>query len=533
MLLYYLSQHLLYYYGLNNITTLINLDNSTTSKITYKESNYSVRSNFSSLILKVNLSYNDINLSECNSSTLENEKLLFGVQQIPHSQYSFIEDTNPKPKYYIKDSDRNYLSYVFTSSLYDKPINYNLNSVEEILTNGYYGKYTVNVRPQSQSATNYFYDNSREYKTYTIRYFSVKIKDDFWVERKSLLNLSDQLIWQGFNDLDDHIPTRYQYSNASTREATDIHKGVKNYTAITFTTPDGTHTVYREFIVKDTIKPILKLNGKTQEYFSQYDENYLDIGATAIDPDPHSESTGDNISHRVSSTSTVKIDTLGNYTITYNVTDGYGNYAEPIVRKVSIVKQALSSISVIPQQDKSTVDNLLKFTVKPNNGVNIKDYDNIKYQWYIDGELVDETLGNRVNGQSTYTIKFNKTGKHTLKVILTARQIEDNAEIEKWTRDFTIEVEKNISSNDTIIIAAAIAVLIIIIVITIIAYLKNRKGKNNIHSKKRNKKGKDNNSESKKEEVQIQVIKDYNASNNSSKLDNTDSNNDNNNKPLV
>jgi hypothetical protein len=330
-----------------------------------------------------------------------------------------------------------------------------------------------------------------------------------------MLNLKNQLVWFGFGDLKDSIPTKTTYSNASTNEATNQETGIINFTTITFTTPEGTHTVSREFIVKDTIKPIIKLNGTAQEYFSQYDENYKDLGATAYDPDVIDGTTGDNISHKVSSTSTVDIGVLGNYTITYNCSDGYGNKAIPVVRKVSIVKKELSSISTHSEEEKFIVDDILTFTVKPNHGATITDYTTIKYYWYLDGEDIPfyECNGNNINGQGKCEIQFDKTGKHVLRVILKTTQKVDGAEVEKWANDFVIDVVHDISDNDAIIIACAIAILFILIVIGSLAYIKKKKKAGKTHKHKNFHKHKKDNSATQTDNSQqnnnIQVIRNY------------------------
>ena len=501
---------------LTSLNLFVNLDENSQT-ITHNEKTYTVRSNIADQFIKINLNYNKINLQEFNKSTLNSapyNKYLFGVQNMPEKLTTISPDNKYNPKYYIRSDDTHYLAYTLTSSLYNKNNICVYDEISDFLPTYYYGKYTVVIKPHSQTLpTNYFYDSEREYDTYTIRYCDVRIKDSFWVERKDILKLNNQLIWFGFDDINSSkTPLSYTYSNASTKESTNIEKNIINSTTITFTVPEGSVTVLREFIVKDTIKPIITLNGKKQEYFMQFDENYSDLGANAIDPDEKGGLTGDNISHKISTTSTVKIGILGDYTITYNVNDGYGNSADPVVRNVSIVERTLSSITVHPRQEKLYVGDILKFTAKTNDGVVIKgNYTNITYDWYLDGSETPfyQSLGNSITGQGECVVELEK-GKHTIKVVLKATQVSDGSEIEKWS-SINIDVENKITDSKGLIIACAIAIGIILLIIIIIAYLKTKKSKTKTHKNfykhKKDKNAKNNPSEN--NNIEIQVIKDY------------------------
>jgi len=109
--------------------------------------------------------------------------------------------------------------------------------------------------------------------------------------------------------------------------------------------PDGTYTVtlsYQDLIgnasvtttvhdiVIDTVKPTITLIGEEAVTLTQGDV-YSDAGATAVD------SVDGDLTSEISIDNTVDTDTLGEYTITYNVSDAAGNEAVIATRTVTVV----------------------------------------------------------------------------------------------------------------------------------------------------------------------------------------------------
>lgn len=84
---------------------------------------------------------------------------------------------------------------------------------------------------------------------------------------------------------------------------------------------------------KDDIPPTITLKG-TDKVSLVLNSTYIDAGATATDE------TDGNITSKIFIDSEVDVDKIGEYTITYHVTDEAGNEAKPLTRLVSVYNQA-------------------------------------------------------------------------------------------------------------------------------------------------------------------------------------------------
>jgi hypothetical protein len=87
----------------------------------------------------------------------------------------------------------------------------------------------------------------------------------------------------------------------------------------------------------DVIAPVITLLGSSSVDI-EIGETYTDAGATALD-----DVDGD-ITESIVQTGTVDTDTLGTYTIRYNVTDSNGNAATEVTRTVNVVEAALPTV---------------------------------------------------------------------------------------------------------------------------------------------------------------------------------------------
>jgi len=83
----------------------------------------------------------------------------------------------------------------------------------------------------------------------------------------------------------------------------------------------------------DAVPPVLTMVGEASVSVPA-NSNYNDVGATAED------NIDGDISGSVVATSNVNTSVVGNYTVTYNVTDFAGNPATPISRTVSVAPAA-------------------------------------------------------------------------------------------------------------------------------------------------------------------------------------------------
>lgn len=507
---------------LANLTTFLS-SNTAGGTVVIGDRTMDIRSDFSTIIKKVNLNGNNIDLSQTTSTNLENEKFIFGIQNIGNIHSSgMVLNGEVKPYYYIRENiDENYFTYTFKYELStdaDKRISIAKNQVVSLMDNlkTLYGNNTdhisLEIMSVPDSSTAYFKDYSFKEE---FTNFSIKLKDDFSVERKSLLMLNisangkleagSPVEISGFGD---NSGIKLSYDNASTSHITNSKH--KNFVNITIDKNGVKRVVPLEFLVVDTVKPFIQLVGNAKAYSSQNKE-YNDPGVIAYDPASAEDDFGDDLTQSVVKTTDLDITTLGVYTITYTVTDLAGN-SSSVTRTVEIKERVLDRI-ILRTNTEDLVDGAdIILSVKPEDGVDMSHYENIKYYWYLNDNTIpfQETVGDSATGASTITIVGDASANQQITVRMTATQKEDGATIELYSDRLDLILETNLNDNETLILAAAVAVLTIILTISIIALVKYSKGKKKTHykSSKKMKKGQaavdglNNNAE-------IKVYKDY------------------------
>ena len=82
-------------------------------------------------------------------------------------------------------------------------------------------------------------------------------------------------------------------------------------------------------VASDVTAPVITLIGNATENVT-FGDTYTDAGATATDD------TDGNLTSSIATTSNVDVNTVGSYTVTYNVSDAAGNAATAVVRTVNI-----------------------------------------------------------------------------------------------------------------------------------------------------------------------------------------------------
>jgi len=90
----------------------------------------------------------------------------------------------------------------------------------------------------------------------------------------------------------------------------------------------------------DPVPPVIILLGSSS-VFVELGTDYTDAGATA------SDGTGGNITSSIVATGTVDVNVLGNYTISYDVSDAAGNQATQVTRNVSVVNYSVPVITLL------------------------------------------------------------------------------------------------------------------------------------------------------------------------------------------
>lgn len=519
---------------LDKILTLINAKPSTpiiieSSVFGQEDTTITPACDFSNIIRKVNLNNNKIDLENISTTYLNENRLLFGIQNFGNIDSSgLVRNGEMKPMYYIRSDsadgtgDEHYISFS-TVFEYSTEINSAVPKTYNIPTElldfsrftEQFGHISISAVSVQNTDTAYFagYGFTKDFYL-----FDIKTKEDFWVERLSLLNLQidnngkltsqSKLDIKGFGN-SNNLTIAYSSPSTSriTKEGSD-----PNVVSVTLNYKGKVRTVPVEFVVKDTIAPVIKLKGSNYVYSSR-GKRYIDMGYIAYDPATLGAESGESLDGFVRTTSTVKINTLGIYSVTYTVKDEAENEAS-VIRTVEIQERVLDTINLRVNNSELILGEDIILVVQPEGDVNISNYKDIRYYWYINGTQYIETRGDSITGKSTTTINLTEIGTNEIYVKLVATQNTDNAKIEVYSKTLSLLIEPQLRNNDTLILGACIAVVIILVVIAIITIAKYRKGKGNITGKHKNF-HKSKVSKKQKPTVnaqpEIQVIKNYNG----------------------
>lgn len=522
---------------LDNIETLITA--TTSSAIIIGEETITPACDFAGIIQKVNLNDNKIDLfslKESGSRHLDNTKFLFGIQNFGNIDSSgFVKKGEIEPVYFIRENiDENFLSFsfIFEFSVNSQegedqnttggPLTKQYNMPTRLLDLSTYpretGKLNITVLSMPNSETAYFtgYSFNKEFIL-----FDINLDSNFNVERKHALDLklnSGKLTPQSPLRIDGFgTSLEISYNTPSTKYISTESR--KHYVNITINYQNHSRTIPLEFKVVDTVSPVINLlMGGDHVYSSQHKPTSRfeehGVAFTAHDPDIPNGDYGDDITSMVVVSSNVIFTTLGDYEITYTVSDLAGN-STTVKRTVTIVESVLDTIYVRHNNIGNIISgDEIKLVVEPDSHIKISNYSTIEYEWFLDGNSFITTFGDKQTGKSTTTITISDIGSHQIHVIARAKQLSNNSEIEVWSESLTVDIQANLRNNDTLILTVAIALGIIILVIIIISINKyrNSKGKTsgkhkNFHKKK--KPSGSGTSHGNPNQPEIKVIKDY------------------------
>ena len=475
---------------IENLNTFVSSDSST--PIIIGETTLEPQSDFKNIIKKINLSFNNIDLSSLSAENLSNATYLFGVQNLEITNNSLVlKNELSNAKYYIRSEDDLYLSYNFYYN--DTRYTYTQNSISN-LNEKPCGDFKIEIANPPLSESGYFYGLNH---TISFTMFDIRIKDSFSVERKQLFSINVDVKNPTTLDIEiDGLDLSKTSIELPPKTSTAI--AGTSYTTLKVNYGTLSKSVSLPFKVIDTIKPEIKLKGYPTVYWRQNRE-WIDPGYTGLDSD-------DDITELVSvNNGTLDVTQCGTYTITYNLTDKSGLSATEVIRKVVVQEKVFDSINVTSSKTKYSVGDEVILTVQPADLAPIEKYKNFEYSWYINGELFMTSTGDSATGKSAITLVIENKSDIKINVILHAKQTEDDSDIYIDSSDFLITTELNLSSDKTIVIALTITVATILIVISLIYIFKAKKSKQKITSK--NKKNKKDQATSNKPD--IQVVKDY------------------------
>jgi len=150
----------------------------------------------------------------------------------------------------------------------------------------------------------------------------------------------------------------------------------------------------------DTIKPVLTLLG-ANPYKLEVFKAFADPGVSISDP----YFTAEQLMHQLQITDSINDNVLGTYTVTYNLTDSFGNKAIPVVRTVDVVDTIPPTLKLIgPSHDSVLISN--KYT---DRGYTVMDnyYPNISVS--ISGSFVAAFKNNYATRPGNYTYIYTAT----------------------------------------------------------------------------------------------------------------------------
>lgn len=467
------------------LVDFLNLNTENEPIIVDENTSLQIRSNFDTIIKKINLVFNQVSLSTLDSTYLTNEKIIYGIQNLNKFDSSGIITADEiEAEYYIKSNDCHYLTFTFECD--SATITHKHDAVYDLADDNIFGEYSISVKSIPDSETNYF--NGFD-KSYNFRQISIAIDNNFSVERKALFDLPiDQIDIEGLDITDPNINITYR--NASTNTIG------KSNVLITINIGNTSRTFTLQFNVVDTIAPVLTLKGQNVMYISKNRE-FIDPGCVGMD-------SGDDISTRIEKSGTVDFTKLGTYYITYSLLDFAGNPADTVTRKVIVQEAVLDKINVRYTDDTIVTNKEIHLVVEPDANIPTNNYHQYSYEWYVNGVFFISTTGDNITGKSITTISLDKAGTYEIDVKLTAYQKEDGARIIIDSETLFLDVELQMNDNTALIIASAIAVGLILIIIIIIYIIKHRKAKKKISKKSKS---------TPVTKQEIQVIKNYDGTN--------------------
>lgn len=505
---------------LNNILSLIDSKSQsynseenkyTQNYITILDENFQIRTDFNTLIKKINLNDNDIDLNTISSDILNDSRIIFGVQKLSLLDSSGLTlKGEQSPKYYIKNDDYHYLSFYLNN---ENAINNDLNNPNpqygkvNLITNeicdlitDLEGIYILNISSLKNTSTAYFTNYSLKKKFIL---FSAKIKDDFTVERGHMLNLhtvnnhitsTSYLEISGLGPFNSFTIDDYTSPDTTVITKTDPENLYLHETYVTISKNEFTRTIPLKFTVVDKIKPVIISKDGDYIYSSQNKE-FKDPEIIYYDPiiegDDYSENLITNLTFTNNKNEVLDITTLGKYTITYTVTDEAGN-SNSIPITVEIIEKALDRIYISTTSENIKKDSEIILSVQPERGTPVSNFSEFTYYWFKDNSSTPFAITKGdTNGKSTVPFIPDKTSTIYITVKIEAKQKNSDILVKLSSEKFEIRATSNDSSTQSIIVASAIAIVLILSTFGIVYFVKIRKSKN-ISSKKSNTKANNN-----------------------------------------
>lgn len=152
--------------------------------------------------------------------------------------------------------------------------------------------------------------------------------------------------------------------------------GSNSWQGLKATGTDSSVTVVK---LTDITPPVITMAGSSPISVNQ-GSSYTDAGATA------SDDVDGNITSSIQTMSTVNINVIGTYTVTYNVSDSSGNAATPVVRTVNVISASPTLASTIASSLATKNGSSFYVGANPNNWIifgQVSSIDNSPIYWRI------------------------------------------------------------------------------------------------------------------------------------------------------
>lgn len=208
----------------------------------------------------------------------------------------------------------------------------------------------------------------------------------------------------------------------------NVNKDVVGDYTVTYNVHDAANNnavqVTRNVHVVDTTAPIITRNGSTPVTV-QVLGSYTDAGATA------SDNYDGDLTSSIVTTGTVDTNTVGSYTVHYNVTDAHSNVASEVTRVVNVVDQ----------EAPSTTDDVPSAWQTTPVTVTLACTDNVactKVYYTTDGNT-PTTESSYVDSLSNFQFTINTDGQYTIKYFGTDES-DNNEEVN--TADNTLKIDQ-------------------------------------------------------------------------------------------
>ena len=182
--------------------------------------------------------------------------------------------------------------------------------------------------------------------------------------------------------------------------------------------------VTRTVNVIDTTIPVITLVGDAT-LTVEVGDTYTDAGATATD------NYDGNLTASIVTVNPVDTDTVGAYTVTYNVTDANANAAVTVTRTINVVDTTLPVITLLGD---ATVTIEVGTTYTDDGATALDNYDGVLTSSIVEVSTVDTTV------VGTYTVTYNVTDANGNAAIEVTRTV--NVELSLSVDDFLIDEYK-------------------------------------------------------------------------------------------